>query len=172
VDRVFDPAAGVEAVRSTFRRLAKQMHPDAGGDADAFRGLVADYDRALRTAERRARAARRRMATTAVADAAAHAARCTIRSWRAAGHAPFTYRAVARVDRPGAGPPADFEWWIDGRAAAANGDRLERHFTDPGQHYVHVRARWEDGVVAAADEIVSATAPTPPERRRRTWFGV
>jgi hypothetical protein len=38
----------VDAVRLTYRRLAKQAHPDGGGSADAFRCLKADRDLALR----------------------------------------------------------------------------------------------------------------------------
>jgi curved DNA-binding protein CbpA len=37
----------VDAVRLTYRRLAKQAHPDGGGSAAAFRRLKTDRDLAL-----------------------------------------------------------------------------------------------------------------------------
>jgi hypothetical protein len=36
-----------DAIRAKFRARAKKLHPDAGGDAEAFRKLVAERDRAL-----------------------------------------------------------------------------------------------------------------------------
>lgn len=39
------PGAPIEQVKTAFRRLAKQHHPDAGGDAEQFRCVVAAYER-------------------------------------------------------------------------------------------------------------------------------
>jgi hypothetical protein len=40
--------ASREAIKSAYRRLAKQHHPDLGGDGEAFRGLEAAYRLLLR----------------------------------------------------------------------------------------------------------------------------
>lgn len=37
--------AGVEDVKRAYRRLARRLHPDAGGDPDAFRDLQRAYER-------------------------------------------------------------------------------------------------------------------------------
>jgi hypothetical protein len=34
-------------IKSAFRRLSRKHHPDAGGDAEKFRSLVAEYEKAL-----------------------------------------------------------------------------------------------------------------------------
>ncbi len=40
-----------EEVRSRYRQLAKVMHPDAGGDADAFQALRGNYRKCLELME-------------------------------------------------------------------------------------------------------------------------
>ena len=51
-----EPRATLEQIRAAFRRRVLVVHPDHGGDPEAFRSLRAAYDEALL---RRARAARR-----------------------------------------------------------------------------------------------------------------
>ena len=38
-------------VKSHFRKLSRQRHPDHGGDADSFRELVKNYEQALTMVE-------------------------------------------------------------------------------------------------------------------------
>lgn len=40
----FGPAAGPELIAGSYRRLAKDLHPDAGGDPDKFRRLTQARD--------------------------------------------------------------------------------------------------------------------------------
>lgn len=40
-----------DQVKAQFRKLSKVMHPDAGGDSDAFRRLVENYERCLKLME-------------------------------------------------------------------------------------------------------------------------
>ncbi len=51
-----EPRASVEQIRAAFRRRVLVVHPDHGGDPEAFRALRGAYDEALL---RRARTARR-----------------------------------------------------------------------------------------------------------------
>ena len=51
-----ETTATVEQIRAAYRQRALAVHPDRGGDAEAFRALKAAYDEAL---ARRARAAKR-----------------------------------------------------------------------------------------------------------------
>jgi hypothetical protein len=44
------PGASTDAIRKTYRRLARRYHPDAGGDPEAFRVLHAAYEAALAVA--------------------------------------------------------------------------------------------------------------------------
>lgn len=46
------PRATTEEIRRAFRARALSLHPDHGGDADAFRALRAAYDEALRRRQR------------------------------------------------------------------------------------------------------------------------
>lgn len=39
--------ANIEAVKEQYRKMAKVMHPDAGGDADAFQALRENYRKCL-----------------------------------------------------------------------------------------------------------------------------
>jgi len=48
-----EPDASVAAVKAAYRREAKRLHPDHGGDAAAFRDLHAQYEAALAEAKRR-----------------------------------------------------------------------------------------------------------------------
>jgi hypothetical protein len=43
------PDASLDEVRAARRQLAKQLHPDHGGDADAMRMLNASFDAAVKT---------------------------------------------------------------------------------------------------------------------------
>lgn len=47
---------GVEEVRARYRELAKEVHPDAGGTAEAFQRLKEAADEAIRFLEERGRA--------------------------------------------------------------------------------------------------------------------
>lgn len=40
-----------EEVRKRFKLMSKSMHPDAGGDVDAFQALTENYEACLRTME-------------------------------------------------------------------------------------------------------------------------
>lgn len=40
-----------DQVKAQFRKLSKVMHPDAGGDSEAFRRLVDNYERCLKLME-------------------------------------------------------------------------------------------------------------------------
>lgn len=42
------PSADDREVKRAYRRLARELHPDAGGDADAFHSLQRAYERLLR----------------------------------------------------------------------------------------------------------------------------
>ena len=44
------PGATKEEVRRNYNRLAKQYHPDLGGDAEIFQAMTAAYKRLLKTA--------------------------------------------------------------------------------------------------------------------------
>lgn len=94
------------------------------------------------------------------------ARRCAIETPAETGIAPFAFRALAR-----AGDADRFEWWVDGRPTGDGGPSLAARFARPGQHYVHLRATWPDGAVAAADQIVTVRAPGPGRGRARGWFG-
>ena len=39
------PGASQEEIQAAFRRLAKQHHPDAGGDAERFQAVADAYSR-------------------------------------------------------------------------------------------------------------------------------
>jgi hypothetical protein len=44
------PGASQEEIRRNFNRLAKQFHPDLGGDAEIFQAMQAAYKRLLKSA--------------------------------------------------------------------------------------------------------------------------
>ena len=43
----FDNCKTCEDVKRTYRDLAKRLHPDAGGDEEAFKKMAAEYERAF-----------------------------------------------------------------------------------------------------------------------------
>ena len=43
----FDDCKTLDDVKRTFKELAKKHHPDCGGDADTFKAMIQDYERAF-----------------------------------------------------------------------------------------------------------------------------
>ena len=45
--RYFNKCKSIEDVKETFRKLAKQLHPDNGGNAEEFKAMKAEYESAF-----------------------------------------------------------------------------------------------------------------------------
>lgn len=46
-NRYFASCTTLEEVKATFHRLAKELHPDNGGSAEAFKNMMAEYKEAF-----------------------------------------------------------------------------------------------------------------------------
>lgn len=62
------PTASLDEVERTYRELAKQAHPDRGGNVEQFKRLQAIYEQAKQQASRRPRSARNPQPASTASD--------------------------------------------------------------------------------------------------------